>query len=40
MNSAEPTVDQVTRADRLSPTEIADVLALALRAGDTDGADP
>lgn len=40
MSSAEPTVDQVTRADRLSPTEIADVLALARAAGDTDGADP
>ncbi|MEV6366627.1 mycothiol synthase [Micromonospora musae] len=40
MSSAEPRVDQVTRADRLSPTEIADVLALARVAGDTDGADP
>ncbi|MCF0095982.1 mycothiol synthase [Micromonospora sp. MH99] len=40
MSSAEPTSDQVTRTDRLAPTEIADVLALARTAGDTDGADP
>ncbi|MET8281249.1 mycothiol synthase [Micromonospora sp. NPDC005174] len=40
MSSAEPTSDQVTRTDRLSPTEIAGVLALARTAGDTDGADP
>ncbi|TNH22640.1 mycothiol synthase [Micromonospora orduensis] len=40
MSSAEPTSDQVTRSDRLAPAEIADVLALARTAGDTDGADP
>ncbi|TDC33241.1 mycothiol synthase [Micromonospora sp. 15K316] len=40
MSSAEPTPDQVTRADRLSAAEIADVLTLARAAGDTDGADP
>ncbi|WP_430498357.1 mycothiol synthase [Micromonospora trifolii] len=40
MSSAEPTSDQVTRSDRLAPAEIADVLALASAAGDTDGADP
>ncbi|MFF4878363.1 mycothiol synthase [Micromonospora sp. NPDC000668] len=40
MSSAEPTSDQVTRTDRLAPAEIADVLALARSAGDTDGADP
>ncbi|KAB1927837.1 mycothiol synthase [Micromonospora noduli] len=40
MSSAEPTSDQVTRSDQLAPTEIADVLALASAAGDTDGADP
>ncbi|MBM0231775.1 mycothiol synthase [Micromonospora sp. STR1_7] len=40
MSSAEPTSDQVTRSDRLAPAEIADVLALARSAGDTDGADP
>ncbi len=40
MSSAEPTSDQVTRTDRLAPAEIADVLALASAAGDTDGADP
>ncbi|MEH1027827.1 mycothiol synthase [Micromonospora profundi] len=40
MSSAEPTSDQVTRTDRLAPAEIADVLALAGAAGDTDGADP
>ncbi|MEV4544948.1 mycothiol synthase [Micromonospora echinaurantiaca] len=40
MSSAEPTTDQVTRTDRLSPAEITDVLALARLAGDTDGADP
>ncbi|MEU5963027.1 mycothiol synthase [Micromonospora parva] len=40
MSSAEPTSDQVTRTDRLAPAEIADVLALASSAGDTDGADP
>ncbi|MGC4854911.1 mycothiol synthase [Micromonospora sp. DT4] len=40
MSSAEPTSDQVTRTDRLSPTEIEGVLALARTAGDTDGADP
>ncbi|GLZ61877.1 MULTISPECIES: mycothiol synthase [Micromonospora] len=40
MSSAEPTSDQVTRTDRLAAAEIADVLALASSAGDTDGADP
>ncbi|RLP91822.1 mycothiol synthase [Micromonospora sp. BL4] len=40
MSSAEPTSDQVTRTDRPTPAEIADVLALARSAGDTDGADP
>ncbi|RAO46759.1 mycothiol synthase [Micromonospora saelicesensis] len=40
MSSAEPTSDQVTRSDQLAPAEIADVLALARAAGDTDGADP
>ncbi|MFI5487994.1 mycothiol synthase [Micromonospora echinaurantiaca] len=40
MSSAEPTNAQVTRTDRLSPAEVADVLALARLAGDTDGADP
>ncbi|MGC4866855.1 mycothiol synthase [Micromonospora sp. DT53] len=40
MSSAEPTSDQVTRSDRLASAEIADVLALASAAGDTDGADP
>ncbi|MFI7486978.1 mycothiol synthase [Micromonospora echinaurantiaca] len=40
MSSAEPTTAQVTRTDRLSPAEVADVLALARLAGDTDGADP
>ncbi|WP_410814505.1 mycothiol synthase [Micromonospora sp. 067-2] len=40
MSSAEPTSDQVTRTDRLAPAEIADVLALARSAGETDGADP
>ncbi|MFI6242237.1 mycothiol synthase [Micromonospora sp. NPDC050795] len=40
MSSAEPTSDQVTRSDQLAPAEIADVLALADAAGDTDGADP
>ncbi|WCN81099.1 mycothiol synthase [Micromonospora sp. LH3U1] len=40
MSSAEPTSDQVTRTDRLAPADIADVLALASSAGDTDGADP
>ncbi|PWU58111.1 mycothiol synthase [Micromonospora sp. S4605] len=40
MSSTEPTTAQVTRTDRLSPAEVADVLALARLAGDTDGADP
>ncbi|MEU7678381.1 mycothiol synthase [Micromonospora taraxaci] len=40
MSSAEPTSDQVTRTDRLAPGEIADVLALASTAADTDGANP
>ncbi|MFG3421987.1 mycothiol synthase [Micromonospora sp. NPDC049460] len=40
MSSAAPTSQQVTRTDRLSPAQIADVLALAGAAGDTDGADP
>ncbi|MEV4197204.1 mycothiol synthase [Micromonospora globbae] len=40
MSSAEPVADGVTRADRLTPEEITDVLALAAAAGDTDGADP
>ncbi|MEU8215847.1 mycothiol synthase [Micromonospora taraxaci] len=40
MSSAEPTSDQVTRTDQLAPGEIADVLALASTAADTDGANP
>ncbi len=40
MSSAEPTSDRVIRSDRLDAAEIADVLALARAAGDTDGADP
>jgi mycothiol synthase len=40
MSSTEPTTAQVTRTDRLSPEEVAAVLALARLAGDTDGADP
>jgi mycothiol synthase len=40
VSSAEPVADGVTRADRLTPEEITDVLALAAAAGDTDGADP
>ncbi|MCM0675686.1 mycothiol synthase [Micromonospora phytophila] len=40
MSSAEPTSDRVARTDRLSPTEVADVLILARAAGDADGADP
>ncbi|MGW1452029.1 mycothiol synthase [Micromonospora sp. NPDC002411] len=40
MSSAEPTSDQVTRTVRLAPGEIADVLALASTAADTDGANP
>ncbi|MDG4784108.1 mycothiol synthase [Micromonospora sp. WMMD961] len=40
MSSAEPTSDQVTRTDRLAAGEIADVLALASTAADTDGASP
>ncbi|SCE86526.1 mycothiol synthase [Micromonospora chokoriensis] len=40
MSSAEPTSDQVTRTDRLAPGEVADVLALASTAADTDGANP
>ncbi|GGM13288.1 MULTISPECIES: mycothiol synthase [Micromonospora] len=38
--STEPTTDQVNRADRLTPAEVTEVLALARAAGDTDGADP
>ncbi|MFR9776808.1 mycothiol synthase [Micromonospora sp. MS34] len=34
------TADRVARADRLAPVEVAEVLALARTAGDTDGADP
>ncbi|QGN46621.1 mycothiol synthase [Micromonospora sp. WMMD558] len=40
MSSPEPARDRVYRTDRLDPTEIADVLALARAAGDADGADP
>ncbi|PWU55643.1 mycothiol synthase, partial [Micromonospora globispora] len=40
MSSTEPTADRVTRADRLAPVEVAEVLALARIAGDADGADP
>ncbi|MDG4794214.1 mycothiol synthase [Micromonospora sp. WMMD1082] len=40
MSSTEASSNQVSRADRLGPTEIAEVLALAATAGDTDGADP
>ncbi|NJP31496.1 mycothiol synthase [Micromonospora thermarum] len=40
MSSPEPTSDRVYRTDRLDPTEIADVLALARAAGDADGAGP
>ncbi|KWV31110.1 mycothiol synthase [Micromonospora rifamycinica] len=40
MSSAEPTTDQVDRTDRLTPAEVAEVLAMARLAGDTDGADP
>ncbi|MFC0503737.1 mycothiol synthase [Micromonospora costi] len=40
MSSAEPGSARVTRADRLTPAEVADVLALARVAGDTDGAAP
>ncbi|MFC0008109.1 mycothiol synthase [Micromonospora siamensis] len=40
MSNAEPTADEVTRADRLAPDEVTEVLALARAAGDTDGADP
>ncbi|MFI7577616.1 mycothiol synthase [Micromonospora sp. NPDC049497] len=40
MSNAEPTVDQVTRTDRLDPAEVTDVLTLARLAGDADGADP
>ncbi|MEU1887711.1 mycothiol synthase [Micromonospora sp. WMMD987] len=40
MSSAEPTTDRVASTDRLTPAEVAEVLALARSAGDTDGADP
>ncbi|MGC4894918.1 mycothiol synthase [Micromonospora sp. DT31] len=50
MSSPEPTSgsapdptgpgDRIARTDRLTPAEVTDVLALALTAGDTDGADP
>ncbi|WFE62554.1 mycothiol synthase [Micromonospora sp. WMMD714] len=40
MSSAEPTTDRVDRTDRLTPAEVAEVLALARLAGDTDGAYP
>ncbi|GIJ75694.1 mycothiol synthase [Micromonospora phaseoli] len=40
MSSTEATSDQVSRADRLGPAEIAEVLVLARTAGDADGADP
>ncbi|MCX4389233.1 mycothiol synthase [Micromonospora peucetia] len=40
MSNPEPSDRRVTRAGRLSPTEIADVTALARTAGDVDGADP
>ncbi|MFJ6195935.1 mycothiol synthase [Micromonospora sp. NPDC092111] len=40
MSSAESTTDRVSRADRLAPAEVAEVLALARLAGDADGADP
>ncbi|PSK66094.1 Mycothiol acetyltransferase [Micromonospora sp. MH33] len=40
MSSTAPTADRVARADRLAPVEVAEVLALARTAGDTDGADP
>ncbi|WP_089157482.1 mycothiol synthase [Micromonospora sp. NBS 11-29] len=46
MSSTEPTTgpagppDRVTRAEWLAATEVAEVLALARAAGDTDGADP
>ncbi|MGN9766747.1 mycothiol synthase [Micromonospora sp. SD12] len=40
MSISEASSGRVTRAERLSPTEIADVTALARVAGDADGADP
>ncbi|MEH1102259.1 mycothiol synthase [Micromonospora sp. CPCC 205561] len=40
MRNPEPSDGRVTRADRLSATEVADVTALARAAGDADGADP
>ncbi|MEU7616261.1 mycothiol synthase [Micromonospora rifamycinica] len=40
MSSTEPTTDRVDRTDRLTPAEVAEVLAMARLAGDTDGADP
>ncbi|MFF0720291.1 mycothiol synthase [Micromonospora sp. NPDC003816] len=40
MSGTRSTGDQVQRTERLGPTEIAEVLALARTAGDTDGADP
>ncbi|MEV0152750.1 mycothiol synthase [Micromonospora sp. NPDC050686] len=40
MSNAEATIDEVTRAERLSPDETAEILALARVAGDADGADP
>ncbi|MEH0969634.1 mycothiol synthase [Micromonospora sp. CPCC 205546] len=40
MSNPDASGGRVTRADRLSPTEIADVTTLAGAAGDADGADP
>ncbi|MFI7076900.1 mycothiol synthase [Micromonospora sp. NPDC049903] len=40
MSGTRSTGDQVHRTERLGPTEIAEVLALARAAGDSDGADP
>ncbi|KAB1161528.1 mycothiol synthase [Micromonospora sp. AMSO12t] len=40
MSNPEASSGRVTRSDRLSPTEIADVTTLARVAGDADGADP
>ncbi|MET8066144.1 GNAT family N-acetyltransferase, partial [Micromonospora sp. NPDC005313] len=44
MSSTDPTsgpaADRIDRADRLTPDEVAEVLALARAAGDADGADP
>ncbi|NLU77246.1 mycothiol synthase [Micromonospora sp. HNM0581] len=40
MSNTQSGIDQVRRLDRLGPAEVDDVLALARRAGDADGADP